>query len=109
MITVKLDADIDLAALQDLCSVRMTKCSRLPLEELFGNMKASGTAADWEKSLKFLTSEWLHDTDYFSIAGLLGDEQAIPERHCRDYLEVIARAHDAISQALELFVDTYNG
>jgi hypothetical protein len=102
MITVKLDEDIDRSALQDVLDADDERLlSRLPLEELFENMQASGRKEEWKQSLKFLTDQWLADIEFFSRAGSLGERQEIPDRDSRDRLETLARVHDTITATLE--------
>ena len=102
MITVKLDEDIDRSALQDVLDADDERLlSRLPLEELFENMQASGREEEWKQSLKFLTDQWLADIEFFSRAGPLGERQEIPDRDSRDRLETLARVHDTITATLE--------
>ena len=102
MITVKLAEDIDRSALQDVLDADDERVlSRLPLEELFENMQASGREEEWKQSLKFLTDQWLADIEFFSRAGPLGERQEIPDRDSRDRLETLARVHDTITATLE--------
>ena len=102
MITVKLDEDIDRSALQDVLDADDERLlSRLPLEELFENMQASGREEEWKQSLKFLTDQWLADIEFISRAGPLGERQEIPDRDSRDRLETLARVHDTITATLE--------